>query len=68
MLKRDGNSFPSVCMCVKLVFWRAKSTVLIKYSGKYIEIYFNLKITCFKNFDLGQTFQCHSQKSRLFRN
>ena len=22
-----------------------KSTVLIKYSGKYIEIYFNLKIT-----------------------
>ena len=31
----------------KLVFWRAKSTVLIKYSGKYIEIYFNLKITFF---------------------
>ena len=36
---RDGDRFLFVCLC----FWyfqRVKSTVLIKYSGKYIEIYF----------------------------
>ena len=44
LVSRDGDSFLFVCLC----FWyfrRVKSTVLIKYSGKYIEIYFKLKIT-----------------------
>ena len=44
LVSRDGDRFFFVCLC----FWyfrRVKSTVLIKYSGKYIEIYFKLKIT-----------------------
>ena len=33
----------SVCMSVYLA---GISRVLIKYSGKYVKIYFNMKITC----------------------
>ena len=35
-------------MCVTSI-WHAKSTVLIKCSGKYIEIYFSFKITFYVN-------------------
>ena len=43
---RDGNSFPFVVWLV-LVILACKSIVLYKCSGKYIDIYFSLKITCF---------------------
>ena len=43
-LMRDGKLFPFVCVFTG-IFWRAKSTVLFKCSGKYIEIYFSFKIT-----------------------
>ena len=36
-----------VVFYVCLVFSTGEKIVLIKYSGKYIEIYFNLKITSF---------------------
>ena len=41
---REGNSFPLVFVCFQVV-----SKVLCKCSGKYIDIYFILKITfhCF---------------------
>ena len=41
---RDGNSFPLVCVCVSGNFG-VRSIVLCKCSGKYIDIYFSLKIT-----------------------
>ena len=42
---RDGNSFPFVCV-VLMVILTCKSIVLCMCSGKYIDIYFSLKITC----------------------
>ena len=41
----DGNSFPLVCAVVTGNFGMQKSIVLCKCSGKYIDIYFSLKIT-----------------------
>ena len=45
----EGWKVVSICLCVCFYwyFWRAKSTVLFKCSGKYIEIYFSFKITYF---------------------
>ena len=40
----DGNSFPFVVWLL-LVILACKSIVLCKCSGKYIDIYFSLKIT-----------------------
>ena len=41
----DGNSFPLVCAVVTGNFgWQ--SIVLCMCSGKYIDIYFIMKITC----------------------
>ena len=45
---------------VCLVFSTGEKIVLIKYSGKYIEIYFNLKITYF-HFINVITFFCSKQ-------
>ena len=42
--KREGNEFPCVS-CVFRWFQRNLSEVLCKCSGKYIDIYFILKIT-----------------------
>ena len=42
---RDENSFPFVCVCVFQVILPYKIIVLCKCSGKYIDIYFSLKIT-----------------------
>ena len=42
----DGNSFPFVVWLL-LVILACKSIVLCKCSGKYIDIYFSLKITFF---------------------
>ena len=41
---RDGNSFPLVCVCFQVIL-AYESIVLCKCSGKYIDIYFSLKIT-----------------------
>ena len=41
---REGNSFPLVFVCFQVVLARL-SKVLCKCSGKYIDIYFILKIT-----------------------
>ena len=42
----EGWKIVSICVCsVFLVFLAIESTVLIKCSGKYIEIYFSFKIT-----------------------
>ena len=41
----DGNSFPFVVRLV-LVILACKGIVLCKCSGKYIDIYFSLRITC----------------------
>ena len=38
----------SVCVCLGVQ--RGLSRVLIKYSGKYVKIYFNMKITFHLNF------------------
>ena len=43
-LMGDGNSFPFVVWLL-LVILACKSIVLCKCSGKYIDIYFSLKIT-----------------------
>ena len=43
-LRGDGNSFPFVVWLL-LVILACKSIVLCKCSGKYIDIYFSLKIT-----------------------
>ena len=42
---RDGNSFPFFCVCVFQVILAYESIVLCKCSGKYIDIYFIMKIT-----------------------
>ena len=34
-----------LCLCVCLLFRRGLSEVLIKYTGKYVKIYFIIKIT-----------------------
>ena len=34
-----------LCLCVGLLFWQGWSEVLIKYTGKYVKIYFIIKIT-----------------------
>ena len=34
-----------LCLCVCLWFRRGCSVVLIKYTGKYVKIYFIMKIT-----------------------
>ena len=47
---RDGNSFPFVCGCFFMVILACESIVLCKCSGKYIDIYFSLKITYFDHF------------------
>ena len=52
----DGNSFPLV-VCVFEVILAFESIVLCKCSGKYIDIYFIMKITCFY-----WRFQCPSQR------
>ena len=42
----DGNSFPSfVCVCFQVIL-AYESIVLCMCSGKYIDIYFIMKITC----------------------
>ena len=41
----DGNSFPLV-VCVFQVILAYESIVLCMCSGKYIDIYFIMKITC----------------------
>ena len=40
-----GENFRFLCLCVGLLFRRVWSEVLIKYTGKYIKIYFIIKIT-----------------------
>ena len=47
--KREGNSFPLVFVCIQVVL-AGLSKVLCKCSGKYIDIYFILKITCLAGF------------------
>ena len=51
---RDGNSFPFVCACFLLVILACESIVLCICSGKYIDIYFSLKITFLCVFTLRQ--------------
>ena len=41
-----GAIFRFLGLCVCLGVQRGLSRVLIKYSGKYVKIYFNMKITC----------------------
>ena len=42
-----GAIFRFLGLCVCLGVQRGLSRVLIKYSGKYVKIYFNMKITYF---------------------
>ena len=49
----DGNSLSFVVWLV-LVILACKSIVLCKCSGRYIDIYFSLKITCFDSWEWGK--------------
>ena len=49
---RKRVSFGFVCFQVVLAY---KVIVLCKCSGKYIDIYFKLKITCFEYFSVIST-------------
>ena len=40
-----GENLRFLCLCVGLLFRRGWSEVLIKYTGKYVKIYFIIKIT-----------------------
>ena len=40
-----GENLSFLCLCVCLLFRRGWSEVLIKYTGKYVKIYFIIKIT-----------------------
>ena len=51
----------SVCMSV---YSAGISRVLIKYSGKYVKIYFNIKITFFRAFQNPET---HSKVHKFSR-
>ena len=39
-----GENLCFLCLCVCLLFRRGWSEVLIKYTGKYVKIYFIIKI------------------------
>ena len=56
---RDGNSFPFFCVCVFQVILAYESIVLCKCSGKYIDIYFIMKITYLFHLYSVKCIQCN---------
>ena len=60
-----GAIFRFLGLCVCLYIRRGLGRVLIKYSGKYVKIYFNMKITCnsCKDWSLAQWEAFHAKRS-----